>query len=116
MKSIRPSSSTLLTQNETLNRGALSRYNVTSVELKIFTFSSGAQSLYIDNAVPGRIPKRLLFTMLKNTDFLGSMDTNPYNFRHYNVTNFSLFVNGKQYPINGHKALKIFGPCLQHSV
>jgi hypothetical protein len=76
VKRIRPSPSILLAQ-KTQNRGALSRYNVTRVELKNFTFSSGAQSLSIDNAVLGRIPKRLLFTMLKNTNFLGSMNSNP---------------------------------------
>jgi hypothetical protein len=101
VKRIRPSPSILLAQNEALNRGALSRYNVTRVELKTFTYSSGAQSLSIDNAVLGIIPERLLFTMLKNTDFLGSIDSNPYNFRHYNMSNFSLFVNGKQYPNEG---------------
>ena len=47
------------------------------VEVKTFTFSSGSQSLSIDNVVLRPIPKRLLFTMLKNTDFLGSINTNP---------------------------------------
>jgi hypothetical protein len=98
VKRIRPSPSILLAQNEAINRGALSRYNLTRVELKNFTFSSVAQSLSIDNTVLGRSPKRQLFTMLKNTDFLGSMDSNPYNFRQYNMTNFSFIVNGKQYP------------------
>jgi hypothetical protein len=51
--------------------------------------------------VLGIIPKRLLFTMLKNTDFLGSMESTPYNFRHYNMTKFSLFVKGRQYPNKG---------------
>ena len=101
VKRVRVNPALLMAQNETLKHGALSRYNLTRVELKSFTFSSGAQSLSIDNAVLGRIPKRLLFTMLKNTDFLGSMDSNPYNFRHYDMTNFSLFVNGKQYPNEG---------------
>ena len=36
--------------------------------------------------------------MSKNADFIGSMDTNPYKFRHYDISNFSLFVNGKQFP------------------
>jgi hypothetical protein len=44
----------------------LARYNLTRVELKIFTFSSGPQSLSIDQAVNGRNPKRFLFTMLAN--------------------------------------------------
>jgi hypothetical protein len=55
----------------------------------------------INNAVLGRISKRLLFTILKNTDFLGSIDSNPYNLHHHNMNNSSFFVNGKQYPNEG---------------
>ena len=36
--------------------------------------------------------------MVKNTDFLGSRDPNPYNFRHYDLTNFTMYVNGRQIP------------------
>jgi len=71
---------------------------MTRVELKTFTFSAGSKSLCIDNAVLGPFPKRVLFTMVKNADFIGSMDTNPYKFRHYDISDFSLFVNGKQFP------------------
>ena len=52
----------------------------------------------IDNAVLGPVPKRLLFTMVKNTDFLCSVHTNPYNSWHYNFSNFTLFLNRKQFP------------------
>jgi len=65
---VRPSPSLLLAHNIALERGALARYNLTRVELKSFTFSSGAQSLSIDNAVLVPIPNRLLFTMVKNTE------------------------------------------------
>jgi hypothetical protein len=98
VKRVRVNPAHLLANNETLKHGALSRFNLTRVELKSFTFLSGARSISIDNAVTGRIPKRLLFTMLKNTDFLGSLVSNPYNFRYYDISNFSLFVNGRQYP------------------
>ena len=67
----------------------------------MFTFSVVAQSLSIDNAVLGVLTKRLLFTMVKNTDFLGSMATNPYNLRHYDINYFSLHVNGRQVPTEG---------------
>jgi len=63
---VRPSPSLLLANNIALKRGALARYNLTRVELKPFTFSSGAQSISIDNAVLGTIPKRPLFTMVNN--------------------------------------------------
>jgi len=39
--------------------------------------------------------------MVKNSDFLGSVTTNPYNFRHYNLRSFALNVNGKQIPTEG---------------
>jgi len=44
------------------------------------------------------LPKRLIFTMVKNTDFLGSRNSNPYNLRHYDLTNFTMYVNGRQIP------------------
>jgi len=36
--------------------------------------------------------------MVKNTDFLGSRVSNSYNFRHYDLTIFTMYVNGKQIP------------------
>jgi hypothetical protein len=33
--------------------------------------------------------------------FLGSVNTNPYNFRHYDLNYFALYVNGKQIPSGG---------------
>jgi len=64
--------------NNTLNTSP-AIYNLT-VELKTFTFSSGTQSLSIDNAVIGRIPKRLLITMRANKDFLGNINRTPTSY------------------------------------
>ena len=36
--------------------------------------------------------------MVKNADFVGTFDTNPYKFHHYDIKEF---VNGKQYPNEG---------------
>jgi len=94
----RPSPSLLLAYNIALGEGALASYNLTTVELKSFTFSSGAQSLSIDNAMLETIPKGLLFIMVKNTEFLGSMTTNLYYFRRYDLSYFALNVNGRQIP------------------
>jgi hypothetical protein len=59
----------LLGHNTTLQAGGLARYYLTIVEIKTFTFSKGPQSLSIDNAVLGSMPKRLLFTMVKTRTF-----------------------------------------------
>ena len=49
----------------------------------------------------GVLPKRLLFTMVKNTDFLGTADSNPFKFRHHDLEHFAMYVGGKQIPSEG---------------
>jgi hypothetical protein len=71
------------------------------VELKTFTFTAGSKLISIDSGVLGPISKHLLFTMLKNTDFLGSIYTNPYEFRHYGFKYLAMYFNGKQIPSDG---------------
>ena len=83
---IRANPAYLLAHNPSLAKGGLARCNLTRVELKSFAYSGGTKSLSIDNAVIGQLPKRLLFTMVKNADFIGSLDTNPFNFRHYDLS------------------------------
>ena len=39
--------------------------------------------------------------MLKNTVFLGSLTTNHYYLRHYDLSSFALNVNGRQVPTKG---------------
>jgi len=98
---VRPSPSFLLAHNIAIGEGAVARYNLTRVELKSFTFSSGAQSHSINNAVLETVPKRLIFTMVKNTEFLGSVTMSPYHFRHYDLSSFALNLNGRQVPTEG---------------
>ena len=81
---IRPNQSYLIAHT-TLAKGGLARYNLTRVELKTFTFSTGLKTLSIDNAVLGQLPKRLLFTMVKKKETVYSLDTNPFYFSHFNL-------------------------------
>jgi hypothetical protein len=47
------------------------------VALKNFTFGAGSKIVSVDNAVLGSLPKRLLFTMIRNVGFKCSADTTP---------------------------------------
>lgn len=98
---VTPNPNILKSHNVVLKSGELARYNLTRVELKTFTYSSGSKSLSIDNAVLGQMPKRVLFTMVKNTDMVGSITSNPFMFRHYDLNYFVMYVNGKQVPSGG---------------
>ena len=60
-----------------LSKRVLTRYNLWRVDPKTFIFSAGSKSLSIDNGMLGPTLKRLLFTMIKNAHFNGSLDTNP---------------------------------------
>ena len=66
VKRIRPSASVITGHNETLLKGYPVRYNITSIELKTFTYGAGSQSLSMNNEVLGRLPKRVIITMVKN--------------------------------------------------
>ena len=78
VKSVRPNSAYLVAHNTALQVGAFSRYNMTKVERKTFTQAKGSHSLSINNALLGPIPKRLLFVMLDNTEFTGSLTNNSF--------------------------------------
>jgi len=102
VRRVRTNRAILLALTATLkNKGSLARYKLTRVELKTFTLAAGSKSLSIDSAVLGPIPKHLLFSMVKNRDFNDSLDTNPYNYQHYDISDFSVFVNGKQFRNEG---------------
>jgi hypothetical protein len=53
---VRPSPTVLLAHVNALIAGCVAHYHLTRVELKTITFSSGSQSLSIDNAVLGCLP------------------------------------------------------------
>ena len=74
---------------------------MTRVELKTFTYAKGLQSLSIDNAILGPIPKRLLFEIVDNGEFLGSLATNTFTFQHFDMTYFTRYVNGRPIPSAG---------------
>ena len=38
---------------------------------------------------------------MKNKEFFGSLDTNPFRFHHYDMSYFELYVNGQQIPSGG---------------
>jgi hypothetical protein len=72
VRRIRPSPKISIAHNEAPSKGFLARYNLTRVELKTFTFAGGPEALSINNAVLSVLSKSLIFTIVKNTGFLGS--------------------------------------------
>ena len=101
VRRVQPNPVILSAQETALQREALTRYNIRRVDLKTFRYSAWSKSRSIENTVVGPRPKRLLFSMIKITDFNGSVDTNPYKFRHYDISEFSMYVIGRRVPSKG---------------
>ena len=91
----------MLAHNKTVAKGVLGKYNLTRVEIKTTMFHDGSQYQSIDKAVLLPLPKSILFTMVKNANFVGFVNTNPYFFRNYDSISFALKVNGKQILLEG---------------
>ncbi|KAG8239865.1 hypothetical protein J437_LFUL018976 [Ladona fulva] len=70
-------------------------------ELKTFTVPSGGRTLSIDNAIVGRIPNTIIFTMVDNDSYAGSITKNPFTLSHYQLEKCSLFLNIVQIPSEG---------------
>jgi hypothetical protein len=61
-------------------------YPITHTQIKTFRLGAGSQQISIDNAFLGPIPERLLIGLVKNTAFVGSVSTNPFQLHHYDMT------------------------------
>ena len=80
------------------------QYTITRTTPKVFTVPRGQQSQHIDNAFLGEIPKRIAVCMMDNDSYNGHYKKNPFNFKHYNLTQIGISVNGEEIPF---KPLKL---------
>jgi hypothetical protein len=100
VKHVKPSPNIQLEHAKVLEK-VNARYEMTRVALKTSTFAVGSKSVSIENTVLGTLPKRLLFTVLRNADFTRSADTNSCPFKHLGLNHFVMYVNGRQVPSEG---------------
>lgn len=69
-------------------------YHIQRVEVKNNTVGTGANSINIPYLLQGQIPKYIIFGLVKNDSFVGSFESNPFQFIHSDLVNIALFVKG----------------------
>jgi hypothetical protein len=95
---VRLRSAVLLGQSKAMKEeDALLKINKTC--MRVSTIPAGVQSYTIDNLTTGQVPKCLFYGLSKNKGVIGDYQVNPLNFEHANVSQTSLYVNGKQHPL-----------------
>ena len=73
-------------------------YPIRRVECKILTIPQNLPNIRQDNIFSGIIPNLFLFGLVDVDAATGTYGTNPYNFKHFGVSNVSLTANGQEIP------------------
>jgi len=71
------------------------KYSYKRVEMINHTISSGVHQKTIENLFLNRIPSRIIFGLVKNSAFSGSVTENPYNFEDFDTNYVALSVNNR---------------------
>jgi hypothetical protein len=80
----------LLTQNAV--------YPIQHTKLLTFTIPKDQKSFMKDCLFPSEAPKMLMVAMIDNEAFNGTIEKNPFHFKHYDLSKIALRVNGVSQP------------------
>ena len=72
------------------------RYPIRRVVCKTFTVPNGFRDISHEKLFSGQLPTRVVVGLVTDKAFSGHRERNPFNFRHFNVTEISLYVDGQQ--------------------
>lgn len=63
------------------------------------TYSGYGTDIIEDNLFQGKLPSRVVLGIVSNSAYTGTHTENPFFFKHKNLTDIGLFVNGMPHPI-----------------
>ena len=74
---------------------ANAKYPIRRVVVKSVTVPRGNMDMTQEALFSGQIPSRLIIGCVDNDAFNGSYTKNPYNFKHYNVNQIKVYLDGQ---------------------
>jgi len=87
--------SVFLAHAKTLERGS-AKYPIRRVVCKSFTIPQNYRDISHEKLFSGQLPTRLVIGLVSNRAFNGHLESNPFNFQHFNLTEISLYLDGQQ--------------------
>jgi hypothetical protein len=72
------------------------KYPIRRVICKTFTVPAGNLDCSQENLFAGQLPTRLVIGCVDNDAFNGSYGKNPFNFKHFNLTQIKVYLDGQQ--------------------
>ena len=70
-------------------------YPIMRVEHKEYTLPVKSKSLQVHDITTDDVPEKIAFTFVKSSAVVGDRKKNPFNYEHFNLTQFSLWLNGQ---------------------
>ena len=80
---------------DALVSGKTAFYNLSRIIQKDFTFPAGGRTIIENNLHNGKLPKRIVLTLVNNVAYDGDYKRNPFNYQHYHTSEVSLLMNGQ---------------------
>ena len=74
---------------------ATAKYPIRRVDCKVLSIPGGFGSFTPDNLFLGHIPKRLVLVLVDTEAYNGTYASNPFNFKHHNLTQVGVYVDGE---------------------
>ena len=81
--------------------------------VKTFTIPNGQRSKIDDHLFLGQLPKRIIIGMVRNSDMNGDPASNPFDFRHFNLSKLEVSVDGKAIHNKAYQPNFTTGECLR---
>jgi hypothetical protein len=72
------------------------KYPLHRVICKSFTIPRGNLDFSHENLFSGHLPTRIVLGLVENSAYNGSFDRNPFNFKHFDLAQLKIFVDGQQ--------------------
>ena len=75
---------------------ATAKYPIKRVVCKTFTIPNGLRDANQEKLFSGQLPTRLVIGLVDNQGFNGAINRNPFNFRHFNLSEIGIYLDGQQ--------------------
>jgi len=95
MRKVKLSSSVFVAHAKALEEGN-AKYPIRRVVCKTFTIPTGNLDFTQENVFAGTLPTRLVIGLVDNSAYNGNYELNPFNFRHYDLNQLKVVLDGQQ--------------------
>ncbi|MCP4502617.1 MAG: hypothetical protein GY822_21935 [Deltaproteobacteria bacterium] len=87
--------SVFLAHAKTLERGT-AKYPIRRVVCKSFAIPQNYLDVSHEKLFSGQLPTRIVIGLVTNRAFNGHVESNPFNFQHFNLSEIALYLDGQQ--------------------